>query len=93
MLTALLSLAVLGQDGWDGFPVFVWRHRHRGEELPAERKAKGGEEIDPESPLLPLAGLFTAAEIAPAAGTPRVHTHSAVLTLFRKAPTEPADGR
>ncbi len=52
-------------------------------ELPAERQAKGGQEVDPEVPLLPLAGLFSAAEIAPAAGAPRVHTHSAVLALFR----------
>ncbi|MEZ6242199.1 MAG: FIST N-terminal domain-containing protein [Phycisphaerales bacterium] len=58
-------------------------------ELPAERQAKGGEEIDPETPLVPLAGLMTTAEIAPAGGMPRVHTHSAVLTLFRKP--APAD--
>ncbi len=54
------------------------------DELPGERKAKGGEELDPASPLLPLAGLFSAAEIAPAAGLPRVHTHAAVLTMFRR---------
>jgi small ligand-binding sensory domain FIST len=49
-----------------------------GEEL-----AKGGTEIDPEGPTLPLAGFHAAGEIGPVGGDSYLHGHTACLALFR----------
>jgi small ligand-binding sensory domain FIST len=49
-----------------------------GEEL-----AKGGKEIDPEGPTLPLAGFFAAGEIGPVGSDSFLHGHTACLALFR----------
>jgi small ligand-binding sensory domain FIST len=45
--------------------------------------AKGGEEIDPEGPVLPLAGFFAAGEIGPVGDQSYLHGQTAVLALFR----------
>ncbi|MEX2219004.1 MAG: FIST N-terminal domain-containing protein [Phycisphaerales bacterium] len=49
-----------------------------GEEL-----AKGGREIDPEGPTLPLAGFHAAGEIGPVGGESYLHGQTACLALFR----------
>lgn len=55
------------------------------EEPPGELKAKPGEQVDPDEPLLPLAGVFAGAQIAPAGDAAGLHTHSAVLAMFRES--------
>lgn len=54
------------------------------EEPPGELKAKAGEQVDPDEPLLPLAGVFAGAQIAPAGDSAALHTHAAVLAMFRE---------
>ncbi len=61
------------------------------DELPGELKAKAGQQIDPDEPLLPLAGVFANAQIAPAAGSAALHTHAAVLAMFRQSEAQPSD--
>jgi small ligand-binding sensory domain FIST len=48
-----------------------------------EAKAKVGREIDPDVPVLPLAGFFAAGEIGPVGDQSYLHGQAAVLTLFR----------
>ncbi|MFI4898482.1 MAG: FIST N-terminal domain-containing protein [Phycisphaerales bacterium JB059] len=61
-------------------------------EPPAEIKAKAGQEVDPDEPALPLAGLFADAQIAPANGAAAVHTHAAALAMFRAVEGPETDG-
>jgi hypothetical protein len=60
-------------------------------ERPAEIKAKAGQEVDPDEPALPLAGLFADAQIAPAGDAAAVHTHAAALAMFRASEDPPND--
>jgi len=62
------------------------------DEPPAEIKAKPGEQVDPDEPVMPLAGIFANAQIGPAGDQGALHTHSAVLAMFREHKPEPADG-
>jgi small ligand-binding sensory domain FIST len=48
-----------------------------------EEMAKGGEPIDSNAPMLPLAGFFAAGEIGPIGDRSYLHGHSACLALFR----------
>jgi small ligand-binding sensory domain FIST len=48
-----------------------------------ELAAKIGEEIDPEGPMLPLAGYFAGGEIGPVGEQSYLHGQTAVVALFR----------
>ncbi len=54
---------------------------------PGEIKAKMGQQVDPDEPVMPLCGVFANAQIAPAGGRGALHTHSAVLAMFRAQET------
>jgi small ligand-binding sensory domain FIST len=55
------------------------------EQHPAgEQLAKAGEPVSPEREALPLAGLFSSAEVGPIGATSHVHGHTACLALFRE---------
>jgi len=49
----------------------------------AERRAKGGVEIDPQEPTIPIAGFYASSEIGPIAGAAQMHSQTACLLLFR----------
>lgn len=49
----------------------------------AERRAKGGVEIDPQEPVLPVAGFYASSELGPIAGNAQMHSQTACLLLFR----------
>ncbi len=86
----LLTCAGRGREffGDESHDVLAVQRAFR-DELPGELKAKAGEQIDPDEPLLPLAGVFAGAQIAPAAGDAALHTHAAVLAMFREAEPDP----
>ena len=48
-----------------------------------EERAKGGRDLGPPEPAIPLAGFFAAGEIGPVGDESSLHGHTACLALFR----------